>query len=327
MKLRKSALSLFAASIVLCSTSVHAGNAVVASGEASEEVFDASVQLVSAGGHLSGAGLNLSGAAGITVGHALSETALSAVSITGQTVAFSSGVLAAGLLTTAQLSSNLTQAGVLLSTDAVVLAACAAGAGINMSVETAQLFLDQAVNIAAASGRLSGEVGDLALLLTHKGVVLSADSAILIANAAAQGVEVSQEQARKIIAASLAIASDCIQKAVIAERYIVMTLEEANTLLREASVATIRAATKGGKTAYTFSKDVAIHLHGLGIDAAKLATELAEKAALATADATVKAIQGADDAIVVVINSGAGLVVVTLDALTESVEKATQKLQ
>ncbi len=278
MKLRKSALSLFAASIVLCSTSVHAGNAVVASGEASEEVFDASVQLVSAGGHLSGAGLNLSGAAGITVGHALSETALSAVSITGQTVAFSSGVLAAGLLTTAQLSSNLTQAGVLLSTDAVVLAACAAGAGINMSVETAQLFLDQAVNIAAASGRLSGEVGDLALLLTHKGVVLSADSAILIANAAAQGVEVSQEQARKIIAASLAIASDCIQKAVIA-------------------------------------------------DAAKLATELAEKAALATADATVKAIQGADDAIVVVINSGAGLVVVTLDALTESVEKATQKLQ
>ncbi len=327
MKLRNIILSIAAASMLFCGTPSYAGNAVVVSGEASEEMSEAAVQLVSASANLSGAGIALSGAAGISVGHALSETVLSAAEISGDTVAFSSAVLVAGMLTTAQLSRDLVSAGIIYSSSAALLAGNAVAVGIHMSVETAGLFLDQAVNIAAASGRLSGEVGELALVLAGNGVVISADSVILVANAVAKGVDVSQEQAERFIAKSLAIAAECIEAAVITERYLVMTLEEANTLLKEASLATVRTCIHAGQKTYHFSKETSVHLYGLGIDVSKLAMDLARQAARKTSVTIVETIQGANDATVVVINTGSGLIVAKLDTLTEAVEETIEKIK
>ena len=129
------------------------------------------------------------------------------------------------------------------------------------------------------------------------------------------------------IAASLEIADECIQATAIAERYVVMTLAEANELLKEASVATVRATIEGGKKSYEFTLNTAGHLRNLGIDSAKYAKELTIRAAEQTSEVVVHSVKGANDAVVVVINTGSGLVVASLDSLTDSVEKTAQNLK
>ncbi len=312
--------------VLICTTNSYAGNTFIASGEASEEMSEAALQLASASTNLSGASIQLSGDVALTLGRPVAEAILHTAAFSGGAVMFSGSVLADGIVSTARFSSDLTQAGITLSSDAALLAASAAHAGMHISIDTAELFLSQAVNIAAASGRLSGEAAVLAVLLGAAGVELSADSASLVAAAGQAGMTVSQEAAEGLISASLAIAADCIENAVIAEKYILMTLEEANTLLHEASIATIKAGLAAGRNTYAFTAATAAHLHSLGIDSARFARELTSQAAQATSEALVNTVQGANDAIVVVINTGSGLIVASLDDLTETVQYTADRM-
>jgi hypothetical protein len=313
--------------IVLTHGSAHSRNAVVASGEASEEMVGAVLNLASASANLSAAGLYLGGSVAIAVGKPIAEVVLRGAEVSMDSVSFSADVLADGLITTAQLSRKLAGAGVELSADAVMLSAQATKAGIAISADTAALFLNQAVNIAAASGRLSGEVAGFTAALASAGVELSIDSAKLVANAAKSGIKLSEETAEKIIAACLKISNDCINTAVITERYLLMTLEEANRLLYETSIATIAASKQAGKLTYQFTTETAGKFKELGIDGAKYAKELSIRSAKAGAEATTSAIKGANDATVVVINTGSGLIIASLDTLTASVNEATKKVQ
>ena len=327
MSIRKKIAALIATGIFFCSAPAFAGSPMTASGEASEDMIESTVCLASASAPLSGASVYLSGSAVITAGHAVPTTVLDAAEVSGDAVVFSGEVLVDGLTTTAMLSRDLTLAGVDFSADSARLVADAAGAGIHLSVDTAELFLDQAAQIAAASGRLSGETAELAVSLAIAGVTISADSTRLVADAAAAGIEISEDAAENLITASLAIAAECIETAVITERYVLMTLEEANRLLREASVTTVRTTIEAGRKTYTFSRETAGHLQSLGIDAGRFAAELSRKAATATVDGVTHTVRGANDAIVVVINTGSGLVVASLDSITEKVESTTAKIQ
>ncbi len=328
MSFRKTLGNFVVASCVLFSVSpVFAGNSVVESGEASEEMAEAVVRLAAATGNLSAASMQLSADTAIALGRPVAKAILRGAEISGDTIILTGDILKEGLISTAKLSADLTLAGVEFSTDTAALVTGAALAGIYISTETAEFFLDQAVDIAAASGRLSGEAAELALELTAAGVEMSADSAILVANAGKKGVAISEEAAKDFIDKSLAIAAECIEAAQITERYVIMTAAEANRLLKEASLKTVKSAIQGGKRVYTFTAETATHLHNLGIDSVKLAKELSNKAATATVTAVSHSIQSADDAIVVVINTGSGLIVTAIDTLTQQVEETTKAVK
>ncbi len=328
MSFRKTVCNIVAAScILLCVSPAFAGNSVVASGEASEEMVEAALSLVSATANLSAASVQLSADTAITLGKPVARTILRGAEISGDTIILTGDILKEGLISTARLSADLTTAGIEFSADTAALVTGAAIAGIYISTETAGYFLDQAVNIAAASGRLSGEAAELALELTAAGVEMSADSAILVANAGKKGVKLSEEAAANFIDKSLSIAAECIEAAQITERYVIMTAAEASKLLKEASLQTVRSAINGGKQVYTFTAETAAHLHSLGIDSIKLAKELTKKAANTTVTVVNHSIKSADDAIVVVINTGSGLIVTAIDTLTQHVEKTTDAIK
>ncbi len=318
--------NLLAAAVILCSGSAYAGNAVIASGEASEDMAESVIHLASASANLSGASLNLSGEVAIALGRPLADVVVRSAEISSDALIFSAASLSAGILTTAHLSSQLTSAGIQFSADSATLSADAAQAGIYLSVDTAEFFLDQAVSVAAASGRLSGEVAELTVALSAAGVELSADSVRLIANAGNAGIHLSGEMADAIISASLAVASECIEKAVFVERYVLMTLKDANRLVKEASIATVQMGLNGGKKSYQFTVETATHLHSLGLDATKFAKELSKRAMQRTTTGVTHIINGTNDTIVIVINTGSGLLVASLDTLTEAVEKSTSNL-
>jgi VCBS repeat-containing protein len=240
---------------------------------------------------------------------------------------FSTDVLTEGLVTTGKLSADLTKAGVNFSADSAVFVASAALSGIYISTDTAELFLSQAVNIAAASGRLSGEAAELAVTLAAAGVEISADSTVLIANAGRAGIELSEDAAQAFIDSSLAIAAECIESAKITERYVLMTVAEANQILKEASINAVKSSIEGSKKTYTFTVETASHLHSLGIDSVKYAKDLTMRAAQTTTKTISTTVHGANDAIVVVINTGSGLVVASLDSLTETVNNTTAKIK
>jgi hypothetical protein len=313
--------------ILICSGNAHGGNAVVASGEASEESVEAVMHLASATANLSAAGLYLGGTVVIELGRPIANVVLESAEISMDAVAFSADVLAEGLITTAKLSSDLTRAGVAFSRDASLLAAHATAAGIYISAETAGVFLDQAVNIVAASGRLSGETAELVVALSKAGVKFSADSMQLVANAAEKGVKISEETAGRLIAASLDIANECMEDAVVTERYMLMTLKEANQLLHETSLATVAATQKAGRQSIDFTMATVGHLKELGIDAGKYAKELSARAVKAGVKTVVVSITGANDVIVVVINTGSGLIVASVDTLTAAIENTTKKIE
>lgn len=313
--------------IVSFSTVAYGKNALIASGEASEASVEAAINLLSASVDFSAASLELGGSIAIELGKPLANIVLTSAEVSMESVAFSTEVLADGIVTTTMLSSKLANAGIDLSVDAVQLAASATAAGIAMSAETAELFLHQAVNIAAASGRLSGEVAGLTIALAAAGVELSVDSAKLVVDAAAKGVTISEEAAKKIITGSLSIAKECIAAAVVTERYILMTLEEANNLLREISMATVAAGIKAGRQTVQLTVATASHLKQLGIDSVKYSKELSKRAATAAINATILTVNGANDATVVMINTGSGLIVASLDTLTAAVEKTSKKIQ
>lgn len=327
MKIKNALCSFIAGSLLLCSVHSYAGNSVVASGEASEDLSGAAVHLVSASANLSSASLYLSSGVAISLGCSISTTIINGADISGDAVVFSADVLADGLMTTARLSKNLTMAGIQFSGDATLLAAQAAGKGIYISTETAAVFLNQAVNIVAASGRLSGETAELAVLLTAAGVELSADSAILVANAGKKGIYLSADAADNFIANSLHIASECIDSAVIAERYIIMTAKEANRILAETSIATVQKTIEAGKTTYVFSKNTASHLKSLGIDASKYTAELTIKAANTVSTTFINTLNYADNEVVIVINTGSGLIIASIDSLTAAVEEKANTLK
>lgn len=318
---------LMAFLIIASFNQAFAKNAVVASGEASEESVDSMINLASASANLSGAGLDLGGNVVIAVGKPIAKVVLQSAEVSMDAVSFSTEVLLDGLVTTAQLSQELTRAGVELSSDATTLALHAANVGIHMSTETATLFLNQAVNIAAASGRLSSETAALAAALVSAGVDLSIDTAKLIADAAKAGIQISEEAAKNLISACLEISAQCIKSAVVAERYLLMTLEEANRILYETSLATVAASIHAGQQSYKFSMETARKLKDLGIDSAKYAKELGIRSAKASADLAASSIKGANDATVVVINTGSGLIISTLDSLTAAAENATEKIK
>ncbi len=96
-------------------------------------------------------------------GKPIATTILDAAEVSGDAMVFSADVLSEGIISTGQLSSDLTRAGVDFSADSATFVANAALAGIYISTDTAEFFLSQAVNIAAASGRLSGETAELAI--------------------------------------------------------------------------------------------------------------------------------------------------------------------
>ncbi len=304
-----------------------ANNAVVASGEASEELVDSMINLASASANLSGAGLYLGGSVAIAIGKPIADVVLQSAEVSMDTISFSTEVLLDGIVTTAQLSQELAHAGVEMSTDVAAFVLHAANAGIHMSTETATLFLNQAVNIAVASGRLSGETATLAAALVSAGVDLSIDVTKLTADAAKAGIQISEEAAKNLITACFKISAQCIEATILAERYLLMTLEEANRILYETSLATVAASIRDGQHAYHFSIETARKLKDLGIDSAKYAKELGVRSVKAGVDLTVSAIQGANEATVVVINTGSGLVISTLDSLTAAVEDATKKIE
>ncbi len=95
----------------------------------------------------------------------------------------------------------------------------------------------------------------------------------------------------------------------------------------ETSIATVAKSNRAGKKTIEFTLETAGQLQALGIDSAKYAKELSIKAAHATVDTAVISINGANDAIVVVINTGSGMVVASLDKLTAAVEIAAKKIE
>lgn len=328
MSIKNTFRSLVTAScILLCTSPVFAGNSFTASGDASEDMAEAAIHLASATGHLSCASMYLSADTAITLGRPVAHTVVKGAELSGDVISFAGDVLQEGLVSTARLSADLTMAGVKFSADTTAFVAGAALAGIYISAETADYFLGQAVNIAAASGRLSGEAAELALTLSAAGVEMSADSAILVANAGKKGIAISEEAAETFIDNSLKIAADCIEAAHITERYVIMTTVEANRLLREASLKTVRTTIEGGKRVYSFSAQTAAHLHSLGIDSVKLAKELSSKAINTTTTTIHRSIRGANDAIVIVINTGSGLIVTSIDSVTENIEAATAAIK
>lgn len=306
---------------------VQATNSFVASGDASGEMSQSLVNLTSASGDLSVAAIHLGGDIVIGLGRPVAQVVRQAAEISSDSLAFSAEVLADGLITTTQLSSELALAGVEFSADAATLVTQASAKGIHISADTAELFLDQAVQIAAASGRLSEESVELVFALGAVGVELSADSVQLAANASRAGLQISEETASGLISACLEVAAESIEATVITERYILMTLEEANRLLHETSLATVAATQRAGQQSYNFTIETAGHLKSLGIDSAKYAYELTLRTARTTARKAVVAIEGSNDAIVVVINSGSGLIVASLDSLTAAVKESTDKIQ
>lgn len=326
-KAKRIRLSLMAAAVLFCTTSAYAGNTVIASGEASEDMAEAVLHLASASGNLSVASLNLSGDVAVTLGKPVANIILHSAEISGDVVAFSAAVLVDGLVTTGQLSADLSRAGIQFSADSATLAADAGRAGISISIHTAEVFLTQAVNIAVASGRLSGEIGELATVLSAAGIDLSADSAKIVADAGKNGIQLSEDAAEKLVAASLEIAAECIENAKITERYALMTLEEANKMLREASITTVKASLEAGRQTYEFTKETAGHLHSLGIDSIKYAGELTNRAARQTSTLIVHTVKGTNDSIVVVINTGSGLIVASLDTLTAAIDETAKSIQ
>jgi len=327
MKLLNTFRSAVAATLLLCTTPCFAGSFVGASEDASADMAGSALMLTSAAACLSGASVYLSADAVITLGTPIASTIIDAAEISGDTVAFSADVLTEGLVTTGKLSSDLTRAGVNFSADSAAFVATAALSGVYISTDTAELFLTQAVNIAAASGRLSGEAAELAVTLAAAGVEISADSTVLITNAGKAGVHLSEEAAQAFIDSSLAIAAECIESAQITERYVLMTVAEANQILKEASVTAVKSSIAGGKRTYTFTVETASHLHSLGIDSVKYAKTLSKRAAQSTVKTIGTTVHGANDAIVVVINTGSGLVVASLDSLTDSVNNTTAKIK
>lgn len=327
MKILNRFRSAVAATLLLCGSPCFAGSFVGASEDASADMAGSALMLTSAAACLSGASVYLSADAVVTLGTPVARSIMSAAEISGDAVSFSADVLAEGLITTAKLSADLTTAGVYFSGDSAAFAARAALAGIHISTDTAELFLAQAVNIAAASGRLSGEAAELAVTLTAAGVEFSADSAVLVANAGKAGIHLSEEAAESFINNSLAIAADCIEAAQLTERYVLMTVAEANQLLKEASINAVHTSLSAGKKTYTFTVETASHLHNLGIDSAKYAKELTVKAATTGKKAVKTSIHGANDAIVIVINTGSGLIVSSLDSLTDTINNTTATLQ
>lgn len=328
MFLRKTICNFVAASCVLLfSLPAFATNSAVASGEASEDMAEAAVHLASATANLSAATMQLGADTAISLGKPVAKTILRGAEISGDTILLTGNILKDGLISTAELSADLAAAGVELSSDTAAVVTGATLAGIYLSTETAARFLDQAIEITAASGRLSGEAAELALELTAAGVEMSADSAVLVANAGKKGIKLSEEAAQDFIDKSFAIAADCIEAAQITERYVIMTAAEANRLLKEASLQTVQSAIKGGQKAYNFTAETATHLHNLGIDSIKLSKELSKKAANATVTAVSHSIKSADDAVVIVINTGSGLIVTAIDSLTEKVEKTTDAMK
>ena len=327
MKFLNTLRAIIVASLLLCTPPCFAGNIGSASGDASADMSGSALMLSSAAACLSGASVYLSADAVITLGKPIATTILDAAEVSGDAMVFSADVLTEGIVSTGQLSSDLTRAGVDFSADSAVFVATAALAGIYISTDTAELFLSQAVNIAAASERLSGETAELAIAFGAAGVEMSADSAVLVKNAGKAGIQISEETAEAFINNSLKIAAECIESAQIAERYVLMTAAEANQILQEASLNAVKATIQGGKTTYTFTLETATHLKSLGIDSVKYAKDLSARAAHTTVTTVTHSIQGANDAIVVVINTGSGLVVTSLDSLTETVAKTTDKIQ
>ncbi|MCW5213362.1 hypothetical protein VU04_10690, partial [Desulfobulbus sp. TB] len=124
--------------IVSFSSTAHGRNAIVASGEASEASVEAAINLLSASVDLSAASLELGGSIAIELGKPLANIVLTSAEVSMESVAFSTEVLADGVVTTAMLSSELAHAGIDLSVDAGQLAASATAAGIAMSAETAE---------------------------------------------------------------------------------------------------------------------------------------------------------------------------------------------
>lgn len=328
MSIKNTFRSLVTASCLFLATApCFAGNAVIASGEASEDLAEAAMHLTSATAGLSCASIYLSADTAITLGKPVAMTVLRSAEISGEAIEFAGDVLEEGLVSTARLSADLATAGVEFSADTTAFVAGAALAGIYISTDTAEFFLTQAVEIAAASGRLSGEAAELALTLTSAGVEMSANSVVLVANAGKKGIEISEEAAVAFIDSSLLIAADCIERAKITERYVLMTAAEANRLLKEASLKTVKSSIEDGKQVYTFTVETASHLHSLGIDSAKYAKELSDKAMTSTATAVHRSIKGANDAIVVVINTGSGLIVTSIDSLSENIEDTTAAIK
>ena len=327
MKLLNTFRSAVAATLLLCTTPCFAGSFVGASEDASTDMAGSALMLTSAAACLSGASVYLSADAVITLGTPIANTILDAAEVSGDAVVFSTDVLTDGLVTTGQLSADLTKAGVDFSADSAVFVASAALSGIYISTDTAELFLSQAVNVAAASGRLSGEAAELAVTLAAAGVTISADSTILIANAGKAGIHLSEDAAQSFIDSSLAIAAECIESVKITERYVLMTVAEANQILKEASIDAVKSSIKGGKKTYTFTLETASHLQSLGIDSVKYAKDLSKRAAITTAKTISTSVNGANDAIVVVINTGSGLVVASLDSLTDTVNNTTAKIK
>lgn len=327
MKLINTLHSAIVAALLLCTPPCFAGNFAGASEDASADMSGSSLMLSSAAVYLSGASIYLSADAVITLGKPVATTILDAAEVSGDAVSFSADVLTEGLVSTGKLSSDLTLAGVELSADSAAFVASAALAGIYISTDTAEVFLSQAVNIAAASGRLSGEAAELAVTLGAAGVEISADSAVLVKNAGKAGIHISEGAAQAFIDNSLNIAAECIESAKVTERYVLMTVSEANKILQEASLTAVKSTIEGGKKSYTFTLETAAHLHSLGIDSVKYAKDLSTRAANTTVTAVTHSIQGANDAIVVVINTGSGLIVTSLDSLTETVKQTTAKIQ
>ncbi|BHH85500.1 hypothetical protein [Desulforhopalus sp. 52FAK] len=327
MKLLNTFRAAVAATLLLCTTPCFAGSFGGASEDASADISGSALMLTSAAACLSGASVYLSADAVITLGTPIAHTIIDAAEVSGDAVVFSSDVLTEGLVTTGQLSADLTRAGVDFSADSAVFVASAALSGIYISTDTAELFLSQAVNIAAASGRLSGEAAELAVTLAAAGVEISADSTVLIANAGKAGIHLSEDAAQSFIDSSLAIAAECIESAQITERYVLMTVAEANQILKEASINAVQSSIKGGIKTYTFTVETASHLHSLGIDSVKYAKDLTKRAATTTVKAISTSVHGANDAIVVVINTGSGLVVASLDSLTDAVNNTTANIQ
>lgn len=188
---------------------------------------------------------------------------------------------------------------------------------------------DASGDLGRASGDLGRASSDLAISMGRFGITaiqLSADEAIAIGKPIGRAVVHVVNESGDMVVYSAELSGDLAGKAVDlaaqglhnVEHIVIVTAKEAREIFRAARDA-----------AYVCSKETIETLESIGINAATLARDVAVASAhagKAVAEGAVDALKAADDALVLVVKTGAEITAVALDELSQGLEKGAQAI-
>lgn len=189
---------------------------------------------------------------------------------------------------------------------------------------------DASGDLGRASGDLGRASGDLSISMGRFGIAavqLSADEAIEIGRPIGQAVIHVVNESGDMVVYSAELSADAAGKAVDlaakglhnVERIVIVTAKEAREIFRAARDA-----------AYVCSEQTLETLESIGLNAAILAKDVAVASAhagKAVAEGAYETLKAADDALVLVVKTGAEITAVALDDLSKGLEKGAQGLE